>query len=71
MQYHKLSKQCSLLAVNLLDQCRSTDEVHLALDQGEGHLRPATRPMRFSRVDLAIDYEQKAVSISIVPMSIR
>lgn len=58
-EYRELSKQCSKLATDLLNQCRNTEEVQTVLVQRKGFSDP--RPHRFSRLHLAVQYEQKEV----------
>lgn len=56
-EYKDLSKQCSNFATDLLNQCRNTQEVQLVLTRTEGF--EDQRPHRFSRLHLAVQYQQK------------
>ena len=62
-EYDQLSQQCSEFAVALLDQCRNTEEVKMLLNRKEGgeHLNNGQK-QKFSRVAVAVDSRQKAVS---------
>lgn len=56
-EYLDMSKQCSKFALDILNQCRDTEEIQTVLQQKEGFNDP--RPHRFSRLHLAVQYGQK------------
>ena len=60
-EYNKLSNQCKNYAVELLDLCRSTDEIGAILNGGDVSDDVNAVPS-LTRVKLAIKYGQKRVS---------
>ena len=60
-EYKKLSNQCKNYAVELLDFCRSTEEIAAILNGGDVSDDVDSTPS-LTRVKLAIKYEQKQVS---------
>ncbi|XP_035231951.1 short transient receptor potential channel 4-like isoform X1 [Stegodyphus dumicola] len=56
-EYQELSSQCSKFAADILNECRNTKEVQTVLVQKRGLKDP--RPHRFSRLHLAVQWEQK------------
>ena len=60
-EYNKLSNQCKNYAVELLDLCRSTDEIGAILNGGDVSEDVNAVPS-LTRVKLAIKYGQKRVS---------
>ena len=59
-EYLDLSEACSKLPVDLLDQCRTAEEVCLLLHRKEGATVNIEKVPRFCRVSLAVDLDQKA-----------
>ena len=67
MEYHELSEKCSQLSADLLDQCRTTDEVETLLKRKEGFvLSDHHKLFKYPRVELAVDLDQKKVRTSLI-----
>ncbi|CAH1777258.1 unnamed protein product [Owenia fusiformis] len=59
-EYKSLADQCREFAVDLLDQCRASEEVYHILRRPEGaESREGARAREFPRLHLAIEYEMK------------
>ncbi|GFY36430.1 transient-receptor-potential-like protein [Trichonephila clavipes] len=58
-EYKELSRQCSHFAADLLDECRTTEEVKTLLSQRLGC--PDNRPQMLNRFVTAVHYGQKEV----------
>ncbi|KAG8178568.1 hypothetical protein JTE90_004496 [Oedothorax gibbosus] len=56
-EYKELSRQCSHFAADLLDECRTTEEVKTLLSQKSGC--PDERPQKINRFVTAVHYGQK------------
>lgn len=61
--YRKLSNDCKDYAVELLDLCRSSNEIMAILDEGTNDDCSNSCNHQLSRVKLALKYEQKRVRI--------
>ncbi len=59
-----MSRQCREFAANLLDECRTSDEVQLLLKQDHPADYGVTPGGQYPRLRLAINYAQKEVSPS-------
>ncbi len=57
-----MSRQCREFAANLLDECRTSDEVQLLLKQDHPADYGVTPGGQYPRLRLAINYAQKEVS---------
>ena len=59
-EYHELATSCEDFSTQLVDKCRTTDEVQLVLSQREGHTR-LKKGDKYPRILLAIEYDIKRV----------
>ena len=64
-EYIQLADKCSKFAVELVDECRTSEEVVSVLSQKSGLKEEESgKTTRFARAVFAVDYEQKEVWIT-------
>ena len=63
-EYDAIAQNCRNFAVELLDLCRSTEEIEVLLNVREGvdDVNACPENVAFQRVITAVSYEQKEVS---------
>lgn len=60
----EIDNNCQQFAVDLLEECRTSDEVELLLKQSDDHHESAiTNPTKYPRLTLAVIYGQKKVCL--------
>ena len=60
--YVEISNQCQQLAVDLLEECRTSEEVSLLLKQThDPKVQGVTNTTKYPRLTLAVTYHQKRV----------
>ena len=64
-----MSRQCREFAANLLDECRTSDEVQLLLKQDHTADYGVTPGGQYPRLRLAINYAQKEVKKTMISVS--
>ncbi|KAK2172378.1 hypothetical protein NP493_963g00036 [Ridgeia piscesae] len=66
-EYHELATSCEDFSTQLVDKCRTTDEVQLVLSQREGHTR-LKKGDKYPRILLAIEYDIKRLASVLIRM---